>query len=307
LADNHPQVLEIVARLLAAEFDIVGAVADGRQALDLSVRLNPDVAVLDIGMPELDGFQTVRELRRLGSRVKVVLLTMYESDVYIAAAINSGAEGYVLKSGIYSNLISAIDHALDGRIFVPSLTSLSNFGSGHAVHFHGSNGYALDEVSRFVGGILRSEELMVVAVTEETRTGLAERLKKDGIDLDAKMSQGQYVVQDAAESVAKFMRNGRPDADLVAGIAADLDRLRISARGPEARLTLFGEMAVILCRDGNYEAVAELEKMWSDLTRQLPIFTICSYPGECFQDPKSYESFTKVCAAHYAVTHTFNN
>jgi DNA-binding NarL/FixJ family response regulator len=257
-------------------------------------------------MPELDGFQTLRELRRAGSRAKVVLLTMYESDASVAAAISSGAQGYVLKNDIYSDLINAIDHALAGRFFVRSLTSLFNNGSGHAAQFHMNDGYFLDEVSRFIAEVLRSGELMVATVTEETRTGLAERLKQRGMDLDALTAREQYVVFDAAESLAQFMRNGRPDPDLVAGIVADLDRLRVSTRGPQSRLTLFGEMAVILCRNGNMEAAAELEHIWSDLTRPLPFFTVCSYPGECFQDPQSREFFPKVCAAHYAVSHTFN-
>jgi CheY-like chemotaxis protein len=307
VADDHPGVLEIIARLLATDFNILGAVSDGRQALDLSRRLDPDVVVLDIRMPELDGFQTLEELRRIGSRAKVVLMTMYESDdVYVAAAIRSGAQGYVLKSGIYSNLISGIDHALAGRLFVPSITSLSTAGSGHAVQFQMNDGYFLDEVSRFIGGILQSGELMVVAVTEETRTGIAQRLKHCGIDLEAMVAQGQCVVMDAAESLAKFMRNGRPDADLLADIVADLDRLRVSTRGPQSRLTLFGEMAVILCRNGNIEAAVALEHIWGDLTRQRPFFTLCSYPGECFQDSKSRELFSEVCEVHYAVSHTFS-
>jgi CheY-like chemotaxis protein len=306
VTDNHREVLEIVARLLATDFNILGAVSDGRQALDLSFRLDPDVIVLDIRMPELDGFQTLEELRRICSRAKVVMLTMHESDVYVAAAIRSGAQGYVLKSGIHSNLISAIDHALAGRLFVPSITSLSTAGSGHAVQFHMNDGYFLDEVSRFIGGILQSGELMVVAVTEETRTGIAQRLKDRGIDLEAMVAQGQYVVMDAAESLAKFMRNGRPDADLLADIVADLDRWRVSTRGPQSLLTLFGEMAVILCRNGNIEAAVALERIWGDLTRQRPFFTLCSYPGECFQDSKSRELFPEVCDVHYAVSHSSN-
>src|SRR6476646_11613181 len=77
LADDHNQVLEMVAGLLATDFDIVATASDGQQALDLSIRLDPDVVVLDVTMPKLDGFQTLRELRRIGSRAKVVLLTMH--------------------------------------------------------------------------------------------------------------------------------------------------------------------------------------------------------------------------------------
>jgi CheY-like chemotaxis protein len=300
----------MVAGLLADDFDIVAAVSDGQQALDLSLRLDPDIIVLDVTMPKLDGFQTLRELRRIGSRAKVVLMTMYEFEVdaFAAAAIKSGAQGYVLKMRIHSDLISAIYHALAGRLFVPSLTSLLDVGgTGHTAQFHTNDLFFLDEVSQFVGSILRSGESIVVAATDQTRIGIAERLKARGMDLEAMAAQGQYVVLDAAESLSRFMTDGWPDPDRLADIVGDLDRLRLSsARGPQSRLTIFGEMAVLLCRNGNVEAAVEVEQIWNDLTRPLPFLTVCSYPIECFEHNESRKLFPSVCAEHWAVSHALN-
>ena len=88
--------------------------ADGRQALDLARRLRPDVVVLDVSMPNLNGFQTLEQLRRDGLEARVVFLTMHRDDEFVAAAINGGAHGYVLKSRAHLDLISAINHALAG-------------------------------------------------------------------------------------------------------------------------------------------------------------------------------------------------
>src|SRR5260370_13983024 len=104
LADDHAQVLESVSSFLSTDFDVVATASTGREALDLALRLQPDVAVLDMAMPELDGFQTVEELRRHGSRARPVFLTMHEGDEFIKAAIDAGALGYVLKSRIHSDL-----------------------------------------------------------------------------------------------------------------------------------------------------------------------------------------------------------
>ena len=308
VADDHKQVLEMVAARLAADFDVVATVSDGQQALDLSIRLDPDIIVLDITMPELDGFETLRELRRIGSRAKVVLLTMYNADAFAAAAIKSGAQGYVSKIRMNSDLISAIDYALAGQLFVPSLTSLLAVGeSRHTAQFHRNDLFFLDEVSQFVSSILRSGESIVVAATDQTRIGIAERLKARGMDLEAMAAQGQYVVLDAAESLLQFMRDGRPDADRLADIVGGLDRLRLSsARGPKSRLTIFGEMAALLSRNGNVEAAVEVERIWNDLTRPLPFLTVCSYPIECFEDEGSRKLFPSVCAEHWAVSHTLN-
>ena len=97
LADDHVAFLESVSRLVAPAFDIVALAVDGRQALDLARRLRPDVAVLDVAMPELDGFQTLEQLRRDGLETRVVFLTMHREDEFVSAAINAGrpADGFV--------------------------------------------------------------------------------------------------------------------------------------------------------------------------------------------------------------------
>ena len=308
IADDNPRVLEMVVDLLEADFEIIAAASDGRQALDLSLRLDPQIIVLDVSMPELDGFEVLRKLRGSGSRAKVVLLTLHQSDEFVTHAIRSGAQGYVFKTRMPLDLTSAIDHALAGRLFAPTLTSLSIVpGTGHMAQFHSNDRFFLDEVSQFIGSTLRSGELIVVAATEQTRMGIAHRLEERGMDLTAMTAQGQYVVMDAAESLSQFMRDGRPDAERLGDIVADLDRLRLSfAHGQQSRLTIFGEMAVPLCRDGNVEAAVEVERIWNNLTRSLSFLTVCSYPIECFQGEASSKMFPSVCSEHVAVSHAMN-
>ncbi len=301
-------MLEMIVEQLAADFEIVAAASEGRQALDLSFRLDPDIAVLDINMPGLDGFQILQELRGTGSRAKVLLLTLHQTDDFVIRAIQSGAHGYVLKTRMSSDLRSAVDHALAGRLFAPSLTSLSRIPeAGHIAQFHSDDPFFLDEVSQFILATLRSGELIVVVATEQTRTGIAQRLEEVGMDLAAMTAQGQYVVMDAAESLSHFMRDGRPDATRLADVVADLDRLRLSsARGPQSRLTVFGEMAGLLCRDGHFAAAVEVERIWNNHTRSLPFLTACGYPIECFNDEKSRKMFAIVCAEHLAISHAMS-
>jgi DNA-binding NarL/FixJ family response regulator len=121
LADDHPGVLEHASRILASDYEVVGTVADGRSAVDAAFRLQPDLVVLDIMMPELDGFHAARELRRRGSTAKVVFLTIQQGEEYVNAAMESGGVAYVLKSKMYSDLIQAIGQALAGSIFVSRL------------------------------------------------------------------------------------------------------------------------------------------------------------------------------------------
>jgi DNA-binding NarL/FixJ family response regulator len=307
LADDHAQVLESVSRFLSTDFDVVATAADGREAVDLALRLQPDVAVLDMAMPELDGFQTVEELRRNGSPAKAVFLTMHGGDEFIRAALDAGALGYVLKSRIHSDLIGAIGHALDGRLFVPSLPALSAMsGDGrHAVQFHNDDHFFLDELSQFVGATLRSGEPVVLVMNETTRLGVAQRLQARGFDLESLAARGQYVAQDSAEGLAQVMRDRRPDQDSVAEIINGLERSRAAfVEEPQGRLTIVGDLTVSLCRSGNVEAAIELEQIWDGLTRPLRFFTLCAYPVECFGHESLREPFAGVCAEHTAVGHT---
>jgi DNA-binding NarL/FixJ family response regulator len=118
LADDHQAVLERVRRALAAEFDVVAVVEDGNQAVDAILALDPDVLVMDISMPVMDGLQAARRLQASKCRAKILFLTIHEDQDFVAAALNAGASGYVTKSRLASDLIPAIRTALQGRTFV---------------------------------------------------------------------------------------------------------------------------------------------------------------------------------------------
>lgn len=118
LADDHARVLETVFKLLSPGFNILATASEGSRALQACIELNPDVAVLDICMPELDGIGAARQLRRVGCLTRIVFLTVLEDEDYVAAALDVGARGYVLKSRMHSDLIPAMEHALANEALV---------------------------------------------------------------------------------------------------------------------------------------------------------------------------------------------
>ena len=304
LADDHTAFLESVSRLLAGAFDVVALAGDGRQALDLAGRFRPEVVVLDVAMPGLNGFQTLKQLRREGVEAKVVFLTMHRDDELVAAAINEGADGWVLKSRAHLDLIRAIDHALSRRVFVPSLSSLSTVaGNRHAVQFHANDSHFLDNVSQLVGATLRSGQQIVIIASEATRMGVAQRLQARRMDLTMLEERRQYIAQDSALALSQVMQDGRPDKGRLAEIVNGLDRLRLAAEtAPRSRLTIFGEMSGSLYRNGEFEAALELERIWNELTRPMPFLTICSYPINCFSQSGAPNQLASVCAEHGVVT-----
>jgi DNA-binding NarL/FixJ family response regulator len=118
LADDQREILETVARLLEVEFDVVATVANGELTIEAAVRLAPDLIVLDISMPVLNGIEAASQLKESGSKAKVVFLTVYEDPVLVEAALSVGARGYVLKQRLATDLIPAIRQVLDDLIFV---------------------------------------------------------------------------------------------------------------------------------------------------------------------------------------------
>jgi DNA-binding NarL/FixJ family response regulator len=123
LADDHKIILEGLRRLLEPEFEVVGAVEDGRSLLRAAERLRPDVIVVDVSMPLLNGIEAVREIKRMEIPVKVVFLTMHPDATYAKRSIQVGALGYVLKHSAPSELVTAIREAMRGRTYVtPALT-----------------------------------------------------------------------------------------------------------------------------------------------------------------------------------------
>ena len=119
LADDHKDMLEYVSKFLAADCcDVVATVSNGQAALDAAAQLQPDVAVLDISMPVLNGIQAAKRLQEIAPNVKIVFLTVDKDPETCRAALATGAVGYVLKPRLGADLIPAIKLAREGQRFV---------------------------------------------------------------------------------------------------------------------------------------------------------------------------------------------
>ncbi len=121
LADDHPMVLEGVARLLEDEFDVVGKVEDGRALVAAAQELEPDVIVTDLSMPLLHGLEASRQLKQLVPASKVIFLTMHADVAYAKEIFEAGASGYVLKRSAATELITAIHAVLRGQTYLTPL------------------------------------------------------------------------------------------------------------------------------------------------------------------------------------------
>ena len=129
MADDHAMLLDAFRALLEPEFDVVGTVTDGRMLLEAFSRLHPDVVLLDIAMPLLNGLDAGRQLKAQRKSVKLIYLTMNPDPDLAGEALRLGASGYVLKSSAFQELKQAIREALRGRSYITPLIAGDAVGS----------------------------------------------------------------------------------------------------------------------------------------------------------------------------------
>ena len=118
LADDNKAIFSRITKLLPANCDVVGEMSDGRQALKAMKELKPDILVLDISMPVINGIETAHRLKEADAKTRIVFLTVHDDPDYAREALETGALGYVIKPRIVSDLLAAIKEAHAGRSFV---------------------------------------------------------------------------------------------------------------------------------------------------------------------------------------------
>ena len=126
MADDHVLVRQGLKSLLEREgLQVVGETSDGQEVISLVEKLLPDVAIIDISMPILNGIDAARELKRVAPKTRTILLTRHDEDEYVTQALRAGAKGYVLKNQAASDLIHAIKSVCSGQVYLsPGMSSV---------------------------------------------------------------------------------------------------------------------------------------------------------------------------------------
>jgi DNA-binding NarL/FixJ family response regulator len=134
IADDHSFILAGIRSLLEAHYDLVGQVSDGRSLVEAALRLRPDLVILDVTMPFLNGIEAARHIKKVWPEARLLFLSMHNSPVYLREAIEAGGSGYLLKSSAVEELRKAIQLVLKGRIYVtPSLERGILGGTGPSI------------------------------------------------------------------------------------------------------------------------------------------------------------------------------
>jgi DNA-binding NarL/FixJ family response regulator len=285
-----------------SDFRIVGEVSDGLEAIQKSRQLQPDLILLDIGLPNLNGIEVAKGARSVAPHARLLFVSQESSSDVVREVLRLGAQGYVHKPHAHEDLLPAIDAVLEGKRFVSR--SLA-FGEGsdahrHEVVFCSSDGVLLDAMASFITAALHAGDAVISVVTASHRNGLLQRLNSRGLDVAAAMQLGTFVLWDVHDALATFMVNDWPDtARLSAGFNDLIKRAAEGADGERRRVATCGEVAPALWAAGKIEAAIEAERLWDEMTRSHGVNTLCVYRSSPNQG--SDPSFHRLCAEHTTV------
>lgn len=314
------------------ELQIIGEVSDGSEAVRIAEELQPDLILLDIGLPTLNGFEAARRIRSLSPESRILFLSEHRSREMADEALRIGGSGYVAKFDAKRELLLAVEAVLGGRRFVSTslghnLTDstkersddtdrreslvaprpLPNTGTArrHEVGFHFDDELLVDQVAQFIGAALRSGNAAIVLATAWHRDSIVARLQAQGFDLGAAIERGRYIALDAAEALSMIMSEGKPDPvrffQLIGVFIATALETTKAVGGEHGRVAIFGECVHLLWAQGNAEAAIEFEKLGNQLLSTYDIDILCAYSLAGAQGGMDDQVFQRICAEHSAV------
>lgn len=292
---------------------IIGDASNGLEAVEQAQQLQPDLILLDIGLPSLNGIEAARQIRKVSPASKILFVSENRSADIAEEAMSTGAGGYVVKSDAGKDLLSAVEAVLQGRLFLS--TGLAGHGDNlqvhrraatitysHEVAFYTDDGSIVDGYARFIESSLKGGKAVIVVLTESHRASLLPRLNADGVDVSAAIEQGRYFPLDATETLSRLMVNDMPDPDRCKKVVGDL--IMVAAKGVNGEHTwvaVCGETAPTLLSTGSAEGAIKLERLWDEITREYGIHTMCGYLSSAFPHHEANPIFQRICAEHSIV------
>jgi len=186
------------------EFKVVGEASDGLQAVQQAESLQPDLILLDVGLPKLNGLEAARQIRGLAPGAKIVFISQESSSDIVRETFHMGGQAYVHKAHAKTDLLPAIEAVLAGKRFVSSSLDFGERTDSpapchHEILFCSDDKVLLDALAQFIADALHSGSAAASWVTESHRDSLLQRLRERGVDVEAAIQRGTYIVSDAIE------------------------------------------------------------------------------------------------------------
>jgi DNA-binding NarL/FixJ family response regulator len=305
------------------EFQIVGEITDGLEAVQKAEEFQPDLIILDIGLPSLNGIDAARRIRKLSPTSKILFMSQESSADVVQEALALGALGYVVKAHAGAELLTAVEAVLQSRQFVstglsgqyftpapdsktlnrtnepvsPLASGRMEITSNHDVEFYSDDAAFVVGFTRLIEAALGAGTAVVVVATDSHRENLLQSLREHGVDIVAAMDQGRYVSVDVVETLSAFMVNDRPDP---ARFQAVVDNLVLPAanasKRDSPRVAICGECASALWEQGNADAAFEVEHLCDEIAKRGNVDIFCGFVLSSSQREQERHIYARMCA-----------
>lgn len=329
IVEDYEPFRRFVCSTLAkrTEFQVSEA-SDGLEAVQRTEKLHPDLIVLDIGLPSLNGVEAARRIRKLSPESKILFVSQESSADVVREALRAGARGYVVKADAGSELLEAVNTVLRGDRFVGRRFAGHDFVGAsdamaseelrtkgglalqrnievayrHEAQFHPDDDSFLDGLTQFIGNALKTGTAVIVVATESHREKLLPKLQSHGLDIVSAIEHGRYISVDATDAISTFIINGMLDPVRFLNLFRDLIvSAKVAAKGEHARVAVFGEGVHLLWAQGNAEAAIQVEQLTNQLAKTYQADILCAYSLGSVQGGMDSHIFQRICAEHSAV------
>ena len=251
------------------ELQVVGEASDGREAVHKSQELQPDLILLDIGLPTMNGIEAAREIRQQSPNPRILFCSENLLPDVAEAALRAGARGYLVKSDAGRDLLPAVTAVIQGKRFVSRTlaghafaeTSKSDLvrNQRHLVQFYTDHAALLDELAALFRGSLGEGQSVAAIMTSSHRSGLERRLLEQGVDVSKATQNGRLYLLNADQALSEFMEPAGSNRErFLLQFGNILRTLQSAAVAKHSEVVVFGEMVAVLWAQKKYEAAIRL-------------------------------------------------
>jgi DNA-binding NarL/FixJ family response regulator len=305
------------------DFEIVGEASDGLEAVQKAEALQPDLMVLDIGLPTLNGIEVARRIRKLCPECKMLFMSQESSADVAQETFRLGAMGYVVKSHAGSELFVALEEVCQGRQFVSRGLSGHSWVSAadaqspghllpqevlpalvpektqtvrsHEVQFYPDDESFVDGFTGYIKAALLNGNAVIVVATESHQKSLLQSLQDHGASIATAIEQGRCLSLDVADTLSTFMVNDLPDPMRFFKVVGGLIATAQATAGRPSRVTICGECASILWAEGNADGAIQVEQLCNQLTKRYPMDILCGFSLTSFYRDEDKQVFQRIC------------